>query len=55
MTFYQDLRIKTRPQLKKNGKLKRKHYITDLLKIELKYEVFDSFFSYLSSHPLRGL
>ncbi len=27
MTFYQGLRIKTRPQLKKNGKLKRKHYI----------------------------
>ncbi len=28
MTFYQGLRIKTRPQLKKNGKPKRKHYIT---------------------------
>ncbi len=38
MTFYQDLRIKTRPQLKKNGKLKRKEYIVLPFK-------FSSFFS----------
>ncbi len=34
MTFYQGLRIKTRPQLKKNGKPKRKHYIKNLIAID---------------------
>ncbi len=38
MTFYQGLRIKTRPQLKKNGKPKRKHYIDEIKQALLNYK-----------------